>query len=229
MVAVTEGILASHYVGQGYVRAVTEGGGRALLVPHVAGFEEEIAADVMEDADGLLLTGGTDIDPATYGQTIRNDQTQKPDLSRDRLELALVAEARERGIPILGICRGFQILNVAYGGTLDQHRPHRDSTIVLDPDLRIEFTEVSLSAGSLAAKSVGAENLGVYCLHHQGIDVVGDGLRITGVAPDGLIEAIEDPSADFVLGVLWHPEQMLESEHSQSIYRSFLEAIGVQQ
>jgi putative glutamine amidotransferase len=226
MVPVTEGFLASHYVGQGYVRAITEGGGRALLVPHVAGFEEEIAADVMEAADGLLLAGGTDIDPATYGQTIRNDQTQQPDPSRDRLELALVAEARDRGIPILGICRGFQILNVAYGGTLDQHRPHRDSTIIQDPNLRIELTEVSLSAGSRAAQSVGAEKLGVYCLHHQSIDVVGDGLRVTGVAPDGLIEALEDPGADFILGVLWHPEQMLESEHSQSIYRSFLDAIG---
>lgn len=226
MVPIAEGVLASHYVGQGYVRAITEGGGRALIVPHVVGFEEEIAADAIEWADGLLLSGGVDLDPATYGQTMSENQTYHSDRARDRFELALVAQARQRRLPILGICRGFQILNVAYGGTIDQHCPHQSSTIISNPDLRIELTQVSLSSGSLAARSVGAEHLGVYCLHHQGIDVVGAGLSATGVAEDGLIEALEDPGADFVLGVLWHPEQMLESGHSKAIYGSFLRAIG---
>lgn len=227
MVPISEGVLPSYYVGQGYVRAIIEGGGQVQLVPHVASFEEEIAANAIEWADGLLLSGGADLDPATYGQTVTEDLTCVPDTSRDRLELALVAQARRRGLPVLGICRGFQILNVAYGGTLDQHRPHQGSTIVSNPELRIEFTDVALSAGSLAARSVGAERLGVYCLHHQAVDVVGTGLRVTGTASDGLIEALEDPGSDYVLGVLWHPEQMLENRYSRAIYSSFLQAMGV--
>lgn len=226
-VRIAEGLLPSHYVGKGYVCAITEGGGLPLVVPSVAGIEDEIAAEVIKIADGLLLSGGTDLNPATYGRVMDEKQTHNPDTARDRIEMALIKEALAREIPILGICRGFQMLNVAYGGTLDQHHPHEQSTIVEDPTLRIELTDVSLEPGSLAAQAVGAEEVDVYCLHHQAIDNVGVGLRPTGVAADGLIEALEDPIADFILGVLWHPEQMLEREHARAIYRAFLNVVGV--
>jgi putative glutamine amidotransferase len=228
-VPIAEGLLPSHYVGQGYVRAITEGGGLPLVLPNVDGFEDELAAEAIELADGLLLSGGTDLNPATYGRPLDEEQTHDPDSARDRIEMALIKEARTQGLPILGICRGFQMLNVAYGGTLDQHRPHQNSTVVENPNLRIELTEVSLTPGTLAANTLGAERVEVYCLHHQAIDDVGAGLRSTGVAADGLIEALEDPSAAFVLGVLWHPEQMLEREHARAIYQSFLNAAGAQQ
>jgi putative glutamine amidotransferase len=226
-VPIAEGFLPSHYVGQGYARAITESGGLPLVVPNVADYELELAKEAILLADGLLLTGGTDLDPATYGRVMDEEQTHYPDLARDRIEIALIHEARRRGVPILGICRGFQILNVAYGGTLDQHRPHQNSTIVENPTLRIEMTDVGLTPGSLAARAVGSDQVEVYCLHHQAIDDVGVGLRKTGVATDGMIEALEDPSADFVLGVLWHPEQMLEREHSRAIYQAFINATGV--
>lgn len=225
-VPIAEGFLPSHYVGEGYARAIAEGGGLPLIVPNVAGQEEEIAAEAIELADGLLLAGGTDLDPATYNRTIDEERTQHPDPARDRIEAALVREARQRGIPILGICRGFQMLNVAYGGTLDQHRPHSSSEMLDHPRLRIECTEVSLEPGSLVARAVGTDRISVHCVHHQAIDDVGKGLRTTGTAADGLIESLEDPDAEFVLGVLWHPEQMLESEHSRAIYDAFLSTAG---
>jgi putative glutamine amidotransferase len=226
-VPIAEGFLPSHYVGQGYARAIAEGGGLPLLVPNVAGYEAELAVAAVEQADGLLLTGGTDIDPATYDRSLDEDQTRHPDPARDRIELALIGAARKRGLPILGICRGFQMLNVAYGGTLDQHRPHEGSTIVEHPRLRIEQTNVSLTPGSVVARAVGCEQIAVYCLHHQAIDLIGSGLRATGTAADGLIESLEEPSADFVLGVLWHPEQMLERDHARDIYHAFLSSSGV--
>ena len=225
-VPIAEGFLPSYYVGEGYVRAITEGGGLPLVMGSVDGFEDELAAAAIALADGLVLSGGTDLSPATYGCTLDEENTHDPDPPRDRLEMALIREARVRELPILGICRGFQMLNVAYGGTLEQHRPHRNSTIVDSPNLRIESTKVSLTPGTLVASAVEAEEVEVYCLHHQAIDKVGAGLRPTGVAGDGLIEALEDPTADFVLGVLWHPEQMLGHEHCRAIYQSFLKAAG---
>lgn len=199
------------------------------MVSSVVGIEEDLASEAIQLADGLLLTGGTDIDPASYGRPIDKEQTHDPDSSRDRLEMALIQEARKRELPILGICRGFQMLNVAYGGTLDQHRPHQNTAIVENPTLRIELTKVSLTPGSLSARAVGSEHVEVYCLHHQGIDDIGAGLRTTGIADDGMVEAVEDPSANFVLGVLWHPEQMLEHQHSRAIYQAFLSEVGVRQ
>ncbi|HEY8769216.1 MAG TPA: gamma-glutamyl-gamma-aminobutyrate hydrolase family protein, partial [Thermoleophilaceae bacterium] len=125
---------------------------------------------------------------------------------RDRFELALAHRAVERDIPVLGVCRGMQLLNVAYGGTLEQHLPavrtHRHT-----PG---EFCEhaVRLEPGSLAARAVGAERTSVKSHHHQGAAEVGEGLSVTGWSdPDGLVEAVEDPSRRHVLGVLWHPEE----------------------
>jgi putative glutamine amidotransferase len=175
--------------------------------------------------DGLLLAGGTDIHPECYGEELDPEWTKHPDRARDRFEIALVRLARERGIPILGICRGLQILNVAYGGTLDQHRPHEGSELVDHEMLRIEATDLTVEAGSLLARALGTERLQVYCLHHQAIDRVGDGLRVTSSAGDGSIEGLEDPSGRFVLGVLWHPEQMAGSTDAQRVYDAFVSTV----
>jgi putative glutamine amidotransferase len=221
---VSEGVLASHYVGVGYARSVEASGGLPVILPAVEGSEEADAAELTEWLDGLLLAGGTDIHPETYGQPLDPNRTLNPDRSRDRFEVASVREARRRGLPILGICRGFQMLNVAYGGSLEQHRPHAGLELVDDSHLRIQLSVLSIDPDSKVGEALGVSTMQAYCLHHQAIDRLGDGLRATGWAEDGMIEGIEDPSAGFVAGVLWHPEQMTGSTDAQRIYESFVRA-----
>jgi putative glutamine amidotransferase len=158
--------------------------------------------------DALILTGGAgDVNPALYSQE-RHPETGPIQDERDAYELALVRGALEREMLILGICRGMQILNVAYGGGIEQHLPdmvgheeHRHTPgTYSDHDVRLE-------PGSLAARAAGEERSQVKSHHHQGIKNVGGGLVVTGWADDDTIEALEDPSCPFVLGVLWHPEE----------------------
>lgn len=225
-VPVAEGTLASHYVGLAYTWAIDSVGGVPVVLPAVEGHEEEDALELIGAVDGILLSGGTDIHPATYGQALDRERTHDPDTSRDRFELALVARAREAGLPILGVCRGLQLLNVAYGGTLDQHRPHRSSLRVSRTDLRIEETHLRVEPGTRTRAILGVDRLAVYCLHHQAVDRVGEGLVVTMRAADGLVEGLEDPSAPFVLGTLWHPEQTAHREAALRIYRALVEAAG---
>ena len=198
-----------------YVQAVQRAGGRAVLLPP----NSEDAKDpggVLELLDALVVTGGAgDLDPTLYGDE-RHPETGPVQEERDAYELALVRGALEREMPILGICRGMQILNVAYGGTIEQHLPdvlgheeHRHT-----PGIFADH-EVRLDPDSLAARAAGANRTPVKSHHHQGIRDVGNGLAVTGrAAEDDAVEAIEDPSCAFVLGVLWHPE---EDENSQLI------------
>ncbi len=219
-----EGTLPSHYVGLAYARAVDAAGGLPVILPAVEGYEDEDAVDALGFVDGVLLAGGTDIAPQMYHQETVSGTTQKPDTSRDAFEMRLVREARARDIPILGICRGVQLLNIAYGGTLDQHRPHRTESLASVPGLRAQVTEVDVAGETRMREALGRESFQVVCLHHQAIDKVGAGLRITARATDGLIEGLEDPTARFVMGVLWHPEQMLERADSLSVYCALVDA-----
>ena len=223
---VAEGTLPSYYVGLGYPRSVAEAGGTPVLLPAVDGFEEQAAAEYATSIDGLLLAGGTDIHPAAYGGSFDPGVTHDPAPARDRLELALVREARRRDLPILGICRGFQILNIAYGGTLDQHRPHRDLPAAPVPGLRVQVTPVTVTDGSTLAQVLGCRQLDVYCLHHQAVQRLGDGLRVAATAGDGTVEALEDPAASFTVGVLWHPEQMTDTASALLPYQALVGAAG---
>ncbi len=198
-----------------YVQAVQRAGGRSVLLPP----DPEDAEDpggVLDLLDALVVTGGAaDLDPALYGDE-RHPETGPVQEERDAYELALVRGVLDREMPILGICRGMQILNVAYGGTIEQHLPdvlgheeHRHT-----PGAFADH-EVRLAPGSLAARAAGSERTPVKSHHHQGVKEVGNGLVVTGrSAEDGAVEALEDPSCPFVLGVLWHPE---EDEKSQLI------------
>jgi len=190
-----------------YIEAVQRAGGAAVMLPP----DPDVDADQLLDVlDGLILAGGRDIDPATYGAE-RADGTDDPRTERDEFELALARRAMERDIPLLGICRGMQLMNIARGGTLVQNLPvhlHRRSTGTFDGNDH----PVRLQESSLAARATGEVSHATLSHHHQGIEQVGDGLRVTGWADeDELPEALEDPELQFALGVQWHPEADPES------------------
>ncbi len=186
--------------------AVARAGGVALLLPPDDALAER-PDEVLDVLDGLLLAGGSDVDPLTYGAPPHPSVTET-DPARDRFELALTYRALERELPVLGICRGMELLTVATGGTLVAHLPdalgserHRK-----EPGVFGEH-EVRLEAGSLAARAVGGERTSVRSHHHQGADELGEGVVASGWSvEDGIVEAIEMPGGGFALGVLWHPE-----------------------
>ena len=192
----------------GYIDAVQSAGGLALLIPADSGITDD-PAQVLDRLDGLLLAGGCDIDPAFYGADPHPETTGTVP-ARDELEIALTRGALARDMPVLGICRGMQLLNVTLGGTLLQHVPdvvggweHRRHPGTFDGNSH----GVELTAGSLAARAAGEEHHLTYSHHHQAVDRIGDGLIVTGRADgDGLAEAIEAPDRTFALGVQWHPE-----------------------
>ncbi|HWH09549.1 MAG TPA: gamma-glutamyl-gamma-aminobutyrate hydrolase family protein [Solirubrobacteraceae bacterium] len=196
-------------VPESYVRAVHRAGGIAVMLPP----DPAVAAEpdqVLDLLDGLLLAGGADIDPEFYGESRRHPRTQETVPARDAFEIAMTRRALERDLPLLGICRGMQLLNVARGGSVIQDLPeHFGHTVHLRTPGTFEGNDhdVRLARGTLAARSAGTEHPATKSHHHQGIERLGDGLVITGWAEgDGLPEAIEDPTRQFALGVQWHPE-----------------------
>jgi len=185
-----------------YVRAVEHAGGRALIVPP----SEDALEETLGVLDGLIFSGGGDLDPDLYGADA-HPETDEPHAIRDQAELRLLQAALERDMPLLAVCRGSQLLNVARGGDLVQHLPEEvgherhkhqpgefsDHGVRLDPASRV---------GGLLG-----EHAPVKSHHHQGYGQVGDGLREVGWADDGTVEALEDPGKRFAVGVLWHPEE----------------------
>ena len=184
-----------------YVEAVEAAGGRAVLIP-----PSEVGIDETLDAlDAVIFSGGSDVDPGLYGAE-PHPETDVPHSHRDAGELALLHAALERDIPTLAICRGFQLLNVARGGDLIQHLPEEVGDGV-HKDVPGEFTHqpVEVKPGTRLAAIVG-EGPHVTSHHHQAVGRIGDGLVQTAWADDGTLEALEDPSRRFVVGVQWHPE-----------------------
>jgi putative glutamine amidotransferase len=226
-VLVAEGVLPSHYVGQGYTRSILEAGGIPLVLAAVSGYEDQMAEDVIDHLDGVLLSGGTDISPRMYGEEINSNLVQEPDLPRDRFEKALLILAKERQIPVLGICRGFQMINVVYGGTLDQNRPHESDELAPVEGLRVQKTKVMVEKESHTFAMFRHSDIDVYCLHHQAINNLGKGLYASAHASDGMIEGLEDPSARFIVGLLWHPEQMVDHEDAILPYQALVRACMV--
>jgi len=191
-----------------YYQGVTAAGGVAVLLPPQP-VDADIAERVLDGLDGLLITGGKDVDPATYGQQ-PHPATDEPGQDRDAWEFALLNGALKRDLPVLGICRGAQVLNVALGGTLHQHLPdvighsrHRAGNAVFNT------LPVRTVPGTRLAALVG-ESVDARCYHHQAIAELGEGLVVSGWDVDGVIEALELPGDDFVLAVQWHPEETLD-------------------
>jgi putative glutamine amidotransferase len=185
-----------------YVEAIERAGGRALIVPP----SEDGVEETLDALDGLLLSGGEDIDPAHYGAE-PHAATAGVRSDRDRAELALLRGALERDMPVLAVCRGSQVLNVARGGDLVQHLPDLvgDDKHKHTPGVFADH-EVELQPGSRVGELLG-ERAAVKSHHHQGYGRIGEGLRETARADDGTVEALEDPSKRFAVGVLWHPEE----------------------
>jgi putative glutamine amidotransferase len=184
-----------------YVRAVVRAGGSPLLVPPGAAVEETLDA-----VDGMIFSGGSDLDPELYGADA-HAETSGVVRERDDFELALMQAALARDLPVLAICRGSQVLNVALGGELEQHVPDR-----VGADTHKEVTgvfaehDVAVLPDTRLASILGDRH-DVKSHHHQGFGELGTGLRESARAPDGTVEALEDPSRRFTLGVLWHPEE----------------------
>ena len=191
-----------------YLQGVIASGGVAVLLPPQP-VDSGVAERVLDGLDGLLITGGKDVDPAAYGQQ-RHPATDQPAPMRDAWEFTLLDAAIQRGLPVLGICRGAQVLNVALGGTLHQHLPdvighsgHRAGNAVFST------LPVRTVPGTRLAGLVG-ESVDAQCYHHQAIASLGEGLVVSARDADGVIEALELPGTGFVLAVQWHPEESLD-------------------
>jgi putative glutamine amidotransferase len=194
--------LAAALIPLSYVRGVEDAGGRPLLVPP----QEDAVEETLEALDGVLFSGGEDVDPEQYGAEA-HPETKGVHAARDRAELALLRAALARDMPVLAVCRGSQVLNVARGGDLVQHLPdvvgdekHKHTPgVFADHDVRLD--EDSRLRDVLGARAP------VKSHHHQGYGRLGEGLRPVAWAEDGTVEALEDPGRRFAVGVLWHPEE----------------------
>ncbi|MFT4035153.1 MAG: gamma-glutamyl-gamma-aminobutyrate hydrolase family protein [Patulibacter sp.] len=212
-------------LGLDYPVAVAAGGGLpVVLPPHL-----DDAARLVARLDGLLLSGGHDLDPALYAQP-PHPELGPIDPANDRWELALLRAALDRGIPVLGICRGMQLINVAYGGTLYQDLPSQLGTA---PELHRQQLRGSQTTHDVIveqqtglARLTGAGRQPVNSFHHQAVEQLGDGLHITARDPAGLVEGIEDRARPFLIGVQWHAESLYAIPQQLALFEGLIEAAG---
>ena len=213
-----------------YVTALESAGLIPLIVPQLS--NADAASAVLDSVAGLVLTGGEDVDPARYGEK-RHEKVRSVNAARDATEAALIKEARKRGTPVLAICRGIQILNVALGGTLVQDIPSQCETDIAhdEESARDSRThEISVEPGSLIATAIGTEHCTVNSFHHQSVKRVADGMRVTARSPDGIIEGLESTDEDWwVMAVQWHPEEMTDSAEpwDRGLFKAFARKLEV--
>jgi putative glutamine amidotransferase len=212
-----------------YKQAILHTGGEVHVVDATM-----TVADALTGMDGLLLTGGDDVAPNRYGEE-KHPAVRLVAPERDDFEIALVREARKRDLPVLAICRGIQVLNVAAGGTLIQDIPAQvtgalDHKQTVPPHQPYDLAhEVWLEKDSLLAKLMrerlsDADSCEVNSRHHQAVKTLAPGFQVSATAPDGVVEAIEDPAARFCLGVQWHPENFWRTGEFRPLFEGLLEA-----
>jgi len=210
-------------LGMVYLRAIERAGGVPVVLPPVG---HDAIEELLDRLDGLCLSGGPDLDPDAYGQPPHHLLGEiEPDL--DAFELALAAAADARGLPVLGICRGAQAMNVARGGTLHQHVDdvieagiaHRQA----EPG-RVPTHAVAVEPGTRLAALIGGDALDVNSFHHQAIDRLGRDLVVAARSPDGLVEAVEDERAALYLGVQWHAEGLIHQPAQLALFGALIEA-----
>ena len=202
-------------LGMTYLRAIEEAGGMPVVLPPLGD-----AVAYLDRLDGICLSGGPDLDPDAYGATERHAELGPTEPGLDAFELALARAADERGLPILGICRGAQALNVARGGTLHQHLPGHRQT---EPATATTHT-VHIEPDSRLAEVAGAGRLRVNSFHHQAVDVLGRGLRAVAHSADGIVEAIEESGPRLVLAVQWHAEGLTSQPRHRALFAELVSA-----
>jgi len=185
----------------------------------------------IDSLDGLMLTGGTDINPARYGQP-RDPRAEAPDDARDEMELRVLEQALAADLPVFAICRGMQLFNVAHGGTLIQHLPSSDLHSQKFPDAEPgkhgPAHRITIAPGTHLASIVGAGEIEINSRHHQAVDRPGPSLVVSAISTDGVIEAIENPSAAFAIAVQWHPEdRILVSAADRKLFEAFAKAVSL--
>jgi putative glutamine amidotransferase len=216
-------------LGLTYMRAVEAAGGLPIVIPLM---EEDAIEPLLDRLDGICLSGGPDLDPQHYGADPHRELgPTEPDLDRFELQVARCADARE--MPILAICRGTQALNVVRGGVLHQHLPELGEKVPHRQEAPGTQTShpVRITRGSRLAAALGyerelevADELDVNSFHHQAIDRLGEGLKVTACAPDGTIEAVEDPQREFLIGVQWHAETLVHRPYEAALFQHFVAA-----
>jgi len=214
------------HLNTAYVNAVLRAGGTPLLIP--VGIPVERHRELLNRVDGLILTGGGDINPAAYGRPMHSTVSGIDD-GRDEIDISLAKLAIDMKKPLLGICRGYQIMIISNGGTLFRDIASQKPNALFHAcwnDLPRDFEahEVMLEPGSKLAGIIGNTTVKVNSLHHQGVETVGLGLKVVGTAPDTLVEAVEVPNHPFAIGVQWHPEAMPDREDMQAIFRALVTA-----
>jgi len=207
-----------------YCEAVEKAGGLPVMLPYKA--DVSLVPEYVDKFDGFVLAGGDDLDPVLYGQTY-HPEAHPVDPDRQKFELALLAEIEKRRAPVLGICLGSQVMNVARGGSLHQFLPD----LKLDGGLEHRRLDdwgrrhdVTLEGDSQIARAIGKREIISNTSHKQAVDRLGRGLKITARAPDGVIEGTEDPSLPFYVGVQWHPERQNDEADHLAIFRALVEA-----
>jgi putative glutamine amidotransferase len=207
-----------------YIRALIHAGARRDEIVIVAPGERAEG-----DFDGVVLGGGCDVDPDRYGQTLRPEARVEVDAGRDTTDFALFDLAWKEEMPVLGICRGIQVVNIALGGTLLQDIPTDRPSEVVHGAPRTEKTRrdhsVSVEAGTRLRAIAGADSIAVNSRHHQAIDAPAPDLAVTAVSPDGLIEAVEGRDGRWLVAVQWHPENLAGDEPSERLFAEFVRAV----
>ena len=212
-------------IAEAYVQAVSQAGGIPVLLP--LGVSNNQIHDLVSNLDGILLSGGGDIDPNRFG-AVPHPKVSNIDADRDRVEIHLVQEAVRHEKPFLGICRGIQTLNVALGGSLftdidDQHPGAIHHTQLTGCSRDYLAHEIQIQSGTQLFDILGASKMNVNSMHHQGIRQLAEGLEATAYAPDGLIEAVEIPGHRFGLAVQWHPEWLTAYAPMRDLFRVFIQ------
>jgi putative glutamine amidotransferase len=225
VVLTPQGEPAQHEMALGlrYLQAIEAAGGLPVVVPPL---HTDRVADLLERVDGVCLSGGPDLDPVTYGER-RHEHTGPTELRLDAFELALARAADDRGLPILAVCRGLQVLNVARGGTLHQHLPEQVGRRInhrqVEPST-LATHWVTLTQSSKLEAILGRRRTKVNSFHHQAVATLGDGLVVTGRSSDGTVESVEAIDREFVVGVQWHAECLVDRPGQAALFATFVDA-----
>lgn len=218
-------------MGQRYVEVLRQAGAVPWLLPLLPG-DPETMTEIFQRLDGVFLTGGADVDPSQYGE-VKEPFCGATDLARDAIEIMLLKYATDQHLPVLAVCRGIQILNVAYGGTLYQDvtkqvpaaMKHDYFPTPAQPSRSYLAHDITVKQGSRLADILGGSMLPVNSMHHQAIKDLAPGLKPTAYAPDGIIEGVEGANGQYLIAVQWHPEELAETQPGMKrLFSTFVDA-----